>query len=399
MSALIHMAIRSVRYHAGRVVVLALCIAVTVSLPVLSHLLVRKYQWELTARAQATPLVLGSKGNRYDLVLASLYFRRGDFEPLTMRSYRAMIRESMESDVPTGIIAVPMHVRFTARGAPIVATTPEYFEVRGLKPGDGSLPARVGEVTLGASVAASLGASVGTFIFSDQLDSFDISKPPSLKMPVVGVLARSGKPDDYAVFVDLKTAWVLEGVSHGHADAASGIPQRLVLDRQANRVSISEEMIEYNEITPETVGRFHLHADEGGLPLSAVLVFPADAKSATIAKARANASDGLQMVLPAEVIDELLAHVVRLRSLLDGLFAVMAVTAGSLMTLLGALSARSRAREFQTLHRIGCARSFVVRLFATEMLVVVVVGVVVAAGGVLAVYLLAPDAAWALAGG
>ena len=37
-------------------------------------------------------------------------------------------------------------------------------------------------------------------------------------MQVVGVLEPSYTADDGAIFVDLKTAWVIQGLVHGHQD-------------------------------------------------------------------------------------------------------------------------------------------------------------------------------------
>jgi hypothetical protein len=39
-----------------------------------------------------------------------------------------------------------------------------------------------------------------------------------LKMPVVGMLEPTGAADDEAIFVDLKTMWVIAGLAHGHQD-------------------------------------------------------------------------------------------------------------------------------------------------------------------------------------
>ncbi len=48
---------------------------------------------------------------------------------------------------------------------------------------------------------------------------FDITGVYPLKMNVVGILQPTGTPDDDAVFVDVKTAWVIGGL-----DMATKIP-------------------------------------------------------------------------------------------------------------------------------------------------------------------------------
>ncbi|MBC7772579.1 MAG: hypothetical protein H7210_08815 [Pyrinomonadaceae bacterium] len=386
---LLYLALKSLRHHLLRSLVLSLCIGVTLILPAVSRVLTRKYQREMTERADNTPLVLGAKGNRFDLVFAALYFRPGNFEPMRLGDYRSFAAQTGKaSGVP-----IPVNTQFTAQGIPVVATTPEYLEQRRARLASGTFPAMIGEVVLGSSAASQLGLREGDRLFSDQIDSFDISRPPPLKMCVVGVLARSGSPDDQAVFVDLKTAWILDGAAHGHGDPVKMIPERLLLSRTKTMVSVSEEMIEYNEVTPALGDAFHIHGDENALPLSAALLFPTNQKAATIAKARVNSSKTLQMVSPREVIDELLSYVFRIRSILDALFVVMAACTVSLVLLITLLSARARSREFETLHRLGCRRSFVVRLFGTEMLVIVAAGTLIAVLGVVVVVACAPELA------
>ena len=38
---------------------------------------------------------------------------------------------------------------------------------------------------------------------------------------MVGILAPTSTPDDEAVFVDIKTAWVISGIGHGHEDVVT----------------------------------------------------------------------------------------------------------------------------------------------------------------------------------
>ena len=50
---------------------------------------------------------------------------------------------------------------------------------------------------------------------------YDLSAEYPLKMRVTGILAPTGTPDDLAVFTDVKTAWVIDGIGHGHDDLAA----------------------------------------------------------------------------------------------------------------------------------------------------------------------------------
>lgn len=366
------LALRHAAHHPVRsaLVVLSVCIAVLV--PVGTRVLLAGFEASLLARAAGTPLVAGAKGNRFDLVMSALYFRRAELAPVSVADWRML-----EAAGAAG--AVPLNARFTARGAPIVATTSDYYDARGLRAASGSLPARLGDAVLGARAAASLGVGAGDPLFSDQRELYDIAKPPALKMRVVGVLRASGTPDDDAVFTDLKTAWILEGLSHGHA-APAAVPESLILERGSSNVAISESLVDYNEVTDASAASFHVHAPETQLPLTGVLLFPRDAREATLIKARVNSAGAMQVANPGDVVAELLGYVVRLQRLIDGLSALLAILTALLLSLVTALSAKARSREIETLRRIGASRGFVVCMFAAEVLALLALGGLAALG-------------------
>lgn len=358
---------RHARHHRGRTAIVLLCVAAAVALPLGVRVLVAEFRDELTQRAERTPMVVGAKGNRFDLTLALLYFRSADVDTISMAD-AARLR-----DARPGVV-IPMNLRFTARTRPIVATTPEYAELRNLRPRVGTLPLALGEATLGHAAARDMGLSVGDHLFSDQRELFDIAKPQALKMRVVGVLQPTEGPDDDAVFVDLKTAWILEGLSHAHIDPAQA-PERLVLDKTSAGPVLSEELIDFNEVTPQNINAFHLHAGEDRLPITGVIVVPESDRSGTILASQLNAGPRMQAVAPPDVVADLLAYVLRLRSILDGVSLLVAVLSASLFALVFALAVRVRAREFETYRRIGVARPTVAAIVIWEIAMILAAGV------------------------
>lgn len=356
--------------------VLVLCIGIAVFIPVATQVLIAAYQADLEARAAETPLLLGAKGGRSELTLSSLYFRRETLDPLPFPSVQR-VRKTGWGD------PIPLHVGFTARGAPIVGTTPDYYRLRGLRPQRGSLPTMMGEVVLGATAAREFELGPGDALFSDQKEVYDISKPPALKMRVCGVLGARGTPDDDAVFVDVKSCWIMLGLYHGH-DPAESAPAHQVIGRADGHTTLSGEFIEYNEVTPENAASYHFHGDPEKLPISAIIVLPYDAKSASLLKARMNGTKTLQMVRPSEVIEDLLSDVFRVKSFFDSLSATLALSTALLVGLVMLLSARLRAREMDTLNRIGCARPTVALLYLTEITLVTVAGAALAGVALLA---------------
>ncbi|MCB9845191.1 MAG: hypothetical protein H6811_04295 [Phycisphaeraceae bacterium] len=369
--------------HPLRTGIIALCIGLSVFLPLTVQTLMARYRHTLTARATSTPLVAGSKGNRFDLTLTALYFRRGGVSTIPLRASEELTSDSL-------CVPIPLNARFTAQDVPIVAIATEYFAFRGLTPSSGTLPLRLGDCVLGSSVARRLSLAQGDHLYSDQREVYDISKPPALKMRITGVLAPSGLPDDEVIFTDLKTAWVLEGAAHGHDDPKT-IDRATLLAQTESHISISGALIEYNEITPQNAASFHIHGDREALPLSAIIVLPRDEKAATILRARFNASPAWQMVVPSQVIDDLLSYVFRIKSFLDAIAILMGATTGLLIALVILLSMRLRAREMLTLNRLGCRRFTVLGMLVTEMVMIMSVGAVIGLAASAGAIALAPN--------
>lgn len=382
MRGLLFLSLKRLVYDRPRTVILVLCLSVPVFLPLASRRLVAGYERDLVARAASTPLLAGAKGSRFDLVLGALYFRANDLGPIPWSEYVALSASCAGT-------CVPLHARFTAQGFPLVGTTPEYRELRGLQPAAGTWPLILGEAALGATVARELDLGPGDALFSDPRELYDITRPPALKLHVAGVLAPSGTADDEAVFVDVKTAWILEGLMHGH-DPAEEVDASLVLGRTEGGVALSGALIEYNEVTQANLAGFHMHAAPEELPLSAVLVVPRDEKERSLVKARVNASAQWQAASPSAVVDELLGFVFRIRALLDACASVLAASTLAMTALVLLLSARLRAPEMRTLERLGAARGTVLLLYTLEMALISAASVALALSALLAARFLLP---------
>jgi hypothetical protein len=197
-------------------------------------------------------------------------------------------------------------------------------------------------------------------------------------MPVVGVPKRSHTQDDLAVFVDVKTAWVVQGLVHGHEDLGRSKDTSVVIERSEGNVVANAKLVEYTEISDEHIDRFHFHGDPSRYPLSAIIVVPNDDKTGTILRGRYLIGDeegeGLhQLMVPGTVIDGLPANIFRIKNVLDAVIFVVAIATVQALTLVFALSIRLRRREFQTVFRLGGSRLTIVRLLVAEMAITVCV--------------------------
>jgi putative ABC transport system permease protein len=154
VSGPLYLAWRYLAYHRVKAVLLIASVTLIVYLPVGLRVLVEQSAAELEARARATPLLVGARGSALELALNALYFEP---DPPAAAPYA-----QVERVAASGLAeAIPLHVRFRARGYPIVGTTLEYLDFRGLRVSEGRRMAVLGECVVGAAVARELDLSPG----------------------------------------------------------------------------------------------------------------------------------------------------------------------------------------------------------------------------------------------
>jgi putative ABC transport system permease protein len=360
-----YIAWKYIGYNRVKTAVLVACITLISFLPFALQLLLDESERQLMLRAAETPLVVGQKGSALDLVMNTLYF--GDDVPELMTLAAADRITATDLALP-----IPMYVRFQARGTPIVGTTLDYFEFRGLEISQGRQLAVLGDCVLGAGVAQSLALKPGDGLVSSPESLFDLAGIYPLKMTVAGILKKRHTTDDLAVFMDLKTAWIIQGLGHGHQDVTSLKDPTLVLKRTESNVAATAKLFHYTEITEENMSSFHFHGNLSAYPISAVIAVPYDAKSGTILRGRyLSKEETQQIVQPETVIDGLLQNIFRIKNVLDAVIAVVALATVLAVILVFALSLRLRQREIQTIFKIGCSRMTIAKLIAAEIIIIV----------------------------
>lgn len=355
MNTALYLTWRYLAARPGPALLLVLACTLTAGLPWLTHRLVEDLERSLSDRARATPLIVGAPGSRFDLTLSALYFRPSDLGTVGFDVAEQLAQEP-------GLLVVPLHSAFSARAAPLVAVGREYFEQRSLQPATGRLPNWVGECVLGARLAQRLELAAGTTISSDTLDLVDLAKPPAIDFAIVGVLAPTGGPDDEVVFTDLQGAWAVAGLAHSHGDPQAAAAAGQALGNTASGVVLSGAFVPDQQLDAGNRSGYHLHAGAAQLPLTALLLFPADEKTRTLVETRLNAAGQLQAVRPELVVAELLGSVLRLRQALDSVALLMGLVTMGLAISIGRLGAELRAPESHTLRRLGAGRRIAWRL-------------------------------------
>jgi putative ABC transport system permease protein len=309
---------------------------------------------------------VGAKGSALDLMMNSLYFGNEVPELITMEAYDKV----MDTDLA---LPIPLYVRFKARGAPIVGTTLDYFDFRGLKVAEGNSLTMLGDCVVGAMVAERLNLKGGDSLVSSPENLFDLSGIYPLKMKVAGVLERSYTSDDLAVFLDIKTAWIIQGLMHGHEDVTKTRDNTVFLRKTESNVIASAKLFHYMEITQDNMDSFHFHGDPANYPITAVIAVPQDEKSATILRGRyLSKEESYQIVKPEDVIDGLLQNIFRIKNVLDAVIVVVGFATVLAVVLIFALSLRLRQREIQTIFKLGCSRMTIARLLGAEIIIIII---------------------------
>jgi putative ABC transport system permease protein len=369
MNNVLYLAWRYVRFHWVKTMLLVSAISLVLFLPAGLHVVVEQGARTLTARAETTPLLIGTTGSAVDLTLSALYFRPPNLSPTDFGEVRRVSETGLA-------IGIPLHLRYTVRNQRIVGTSLDYADFRGLAIAEGRWFGLLGECVLGAEAARVLGVEVGEHVLSSAGSAFDVAGAFPLKMRVVGVLETTGTADDEAVFVDVKTTWIISGLAHGHDNVnTAGEDDKRVLQREGGNVVANATVLSYTEITPQNIDSFHFHGDPESFPVDAVIAAPRDRKSGILLRGRYE-EDGtaVQMLVPSQVVGEVLATMFSVRNYV--VLGSIGVSVATLMTaaLVFVLSIRLRRREIETIRRIGGSSRRLTGVLAAEILLVVLAG-------------------------
>ena len=367
----LYLAWQYLRFNKARTLILVSCITIIAALPMTLEILLNESEQQLALRADSSPLLVGAKGSALDLVMNSIYF--GDEVP------EAITMAAVEQVSDTGLAApIPLYVRFKARGFPIVGTTLDYFDFRGLQLQQGEMFVMLGQCVIGAEVAMKLNLKAGDYIVSSPETLFDIAGIYPLKMKIAGVLAPNHSADDLGVFVDIRTAWVIQGLGHGHKDVIKTTDSSVILKKDKGNVTANAKLMQYTEITAENIDSFHLHGDPTGFPVTAVLAIPDDDKAGTILQGRYLGKEILhQIVRPKEVIDTLMSNIFKIRNVLDAVIMLVGTATLLALILVFSLSLRLREREIDIIFKLGCSRATIAKLLGAEICIITAISLAI----------------------
>jgi len=201
---------------------------------------------------------------------------------------------------------------------------------------------------------------------------FDLAGVYPLKMPIVGVLKASDSPDDQAIFVDIKTNWVIMGLGHGHEDLTNVNDPSIVLERDSSEVKAGAKLFMYNTINGDNLDSFHFHGDMSQYPLSSLIFISKDNKSETIFRGRFTTGElSEQVIIPEQVVSNLLQSIFKIKEIFHTVFILVGMATVLILALIMALSIRLRKYEIHTMFTIGSSQGKVVEIIAFELVILV----------------------------
>ena len=350
---------------------LVACISLIGFLPLALEVLLNETERQFLTRSNATPLLVGAKGSALDLTMSSLYFSDASPELISMHALEEAANYNLAN-------TIPIYARFHARDFPIIGTSIDYFNFRNLQTNSGRLFAVLGECVIGNRVAKELNVTVGDDLISSPETAFDLAGIYPLKMKIVGILNQSYTADDLAIFVDLKTAWVIQGLGHGHEDLENIEDESVIIDRNEKSVIANAKVMQFNEITDSNIAEFHFHGDLGKYPITSVALIPNDDKSSAILQGRyINEESSYQIVHPTSVIESLLENIFRIQNVINAIILFVGFATFLAIVLIFILSLRLRQQEIKTITHIGCNKSTVVSLLFTEIFIIILISTLI----------------------
>ncbi len=210
---------------------MALGVALVVSVLVVNGVVGKSFQ----QGAQGYDLIVGAKGSKLQLVLSTVFYNQDPIGLIPYEYYDLMRSSRYSAEIKT---AIPIARGDNYQGAPVVATTPEYFKsvtksdgkAYTLQKGDFFKNVDYTGAVVGYAVAKKNKLQIGDeirFGHSNSQDDRDLHEP----FKVVGILDHTGSPNDRAVFVNLEGFYK----QHEHADGSETVDYSLRAEEVAKK--------------------------------------------------------------------------------------------------------------------------------------------------------------------
>ena len=260
---------------------MALGVALVVMVLVINGVIGKSFQ----QGAQGYDLIVGAKGSKLQLVLSTVFYNQDPVGLIPYDYYTLLNSSRYFAEIKR---AIPMARGDNYQGAPVVATTPDYFT--SVTTSDGKpYTLRQGEffknvdfygAVVGYNVAKKNKLAIGDeirFGHGNSKRDADLHEP----FKVVGILNHTGSPNDRAVFVNLEGFYK----QHEHETTSESIDYSLreaELAKKRAKLGIADPIAELEE-HEHADGEGHDEHEDHERRLTAILVITKDKEVAVAA--------------------------------------------------------------------------------------------------------------------
>jgi putative ABC transport system permease protein len=362
--------LRITLYHLLRnkrvTILLLLALTITFYFPVLSNALSSILHKQMMQRAEQTPLIITAKGSKFLSVLNTIYFHTEPLESFPYSVYEDLKEKSTLQAIPIyNAFRAKVNINDKFQSTPIVATTHDYLDFRGLQLATGEPFLFPGEVVIGHQLAKQAGLKVGDKLLSEISSILNLNTIYPLTFTITGILDETRSEDDGMIFSGLKSGWIMGGLFHGHQKPAA-LGDNYILSENQEVTVMKKNVIQYTEITPDNMESFHFHGKNRDLPLTSLIVIPADERTAVITAGRINSQGNYNAYRPNIVMEEFFGLIFAINKIFNSYFILIMGSVICFTALIILLSARLRKEEFETIQTLGGSRFVVFKLYLCE---------------------------------
>ena len=392
LSALTNVALQSLRYRFGGVLLTVLAVALSVFVLLGVEHVRQEAKSGFASTVSGVDLIVGARTGEINLLLLSI-FRIGN---ATTNVEWETVEEIEELEKVAW--SVPITLGDSHKNFRVVGTTQDFFEryrygrKQPLVFDEGAQFEALEDVVLGSRAAAELAYRLGdSLVLSHGMADTSFTHHDELPFNVVGILERSGTPIDNALFVSLEAIDAIhddeESGTHGeHEESHKG-------HEDHDEHESHDDHDEHDAHDHEEGHKGHEEHDEHGVhdhheghnhgPIGTVTALLVGLESPAFAlqvQRTINEYQGeaLLAILPGVALAQLWDLIGGVEDALRGISILVFISSIFGLNAMLLASMRERRREVFVLRSIGAPSSFILALLLLESLLIVTVGIAAA---------------------
>ena len=377
-SALLKVALNSLRYRSSGVVLTILAVGLSVFVLLGVEHVRQEARSSFASTVSGVDLIVGAKTGEINLLLLSV-FRIGNATANIEWETVAEINSRKEVSWLVPISLGDSHKNFR-----VVGTTVEFFkryQYGSKQPLDFSKGVNFEtekEVVLGASAASQLGYNLGdSLIVSHGMADTSFTHHDQLPLTVVGILAKTGTPVDNALFISL------EAIQAIHADKSHDDHNEP--DHQDDEEHHNHHEPDHHDDEEHHKSDYKSHNHPPIGTVTALLVGLDSPISSLKMQRWINdyEGDALLAILPGVALSQLWELLGSVEDILRTISILVFISSLLGLNAMLLASMRERKMEIEILRSIGAPSAFILGLLVFEAMLIVTIGILIAVVGLL----------------